>query len=79
VATSTASSNRAASDVTAEYGISRPTAGTHVAAAKWLPEREPTTRLGIDETRFRSVRWILDGVAWKRTDRRLTSYVDKVR
>ena len=33
-----------------------------VAEVKWLPEPVPTTRLGIDETRFRSVRWILDGV-----------------
>ena len=31
------------------------------AAARWLPEPTPTSRLGIDETRFRSVRWILDG------------------
>jgi hypothetical protein len=36
--------------------------GLIVAEVKWLPEPVPTTRLGIDETRFRSVRWILDGV-----------------
>ena len=46
------------------------------AAARWLPEPEPTTRLGIDETRFRSVRWILDGITWKRSDPWLTSFVD---
>ena len=46
------------------------------AAAAWLPEPEPTTRLGIDETRFRSVRWILDGITWKRSDPWLTSFVD---
>jgi transposase len=32
--------------------------------------------LGIDETRFRSVRWVLDGVTWKRSDPWLTSFVD---
>ena len=46
------------------------------AAARWLPEPEPTSRLGIDETRFRSVRWILDGITWKRSDPWLTSFVD---
>jgi hypothetical protein len=46
------------------------------AAAAWLPEPEPTSRLGIDETRFRSVRWILDGITWKRSDPWLTSFVD---
>jgi len=46
------------------------------AAARWLPEPTPTRRLGIDETRFRSVRWILDGVTWKRSDPWLTSFVD---
>ena len=34
--------------------------GLIVAEVKWLPEAVPTTRPGIDETRFRSVRWILD-------------------
>ena len=43
---------------------------------RWLPEPEPTTRLGIDETRFRSVRWILDGITWRRSDPWLTSFVD---
>jgi transposase len=43
---------------------------------EWLPELPPTPRLGIDETRFRSVRWILDGITWKRSDPWLTSFVD---
>jgi transposase len=47
-----------------------------VAATKWLPEPPLTSRLGIDETRFRSVRWILDGVTWRRSDPWLTSFVD---
>ena len=46
------------------------------AATRWLPEPEPTTRLGIDETRLRSVRWIFDGITWKRSDPWLTSFVD---
>ena len=46
------------------------------AAARWLPEPEPTAVLGIDETRFRSVRWILDGITWRRSDPWLTSFVD---
>ena len=39
-------------------------------------EPPPTSRLGIDETRFRSVRWILDGITWRRSDPWLTSFVD---
>jgi transposase len=78
LATAIASSNRAVSEVAAEYGVSWPTAHKALiaAAVKWLPESAPTTRLGIDETRFRSVRWILDGITWKRSDPWLTSFVD---
>jgi transposase len=78
VATAIASSNRAVSDVAREYRVSWPTAHKALvaAAARWLPEPAPTTRLGIDETRFRSVRWILDDVGWKRSDPWLTSFVD---
>jgi hypothetical protein len=73
-----ASGNRAVSEVAGEYGVSWPTAhkALVVAAAKWLPEPPPTPRLGIDETRFGSVRWILDGITWKRSDPWLTSFVD---
>jgi transposase len=45
------------------------------AAARWLPTR-PTSRLGIDETRFASVRWIPEGITMKRSDPWLTSFVD---
>jgi transposase len=78
VAMAIASSNRAVSDVAREFGVSWPTAHKALvaAAARWLPEPEPTSRLGIDETRFRSVRWILDGITWKRSDPWLTSFVD---
>jgi transposase len=78
VAMAIASSNRAVSDVAREYGVSWPTAhkALVVAATKWLPEPQPTSRLGIDETRFASVRWILDGITWRRSDPWLTSFVD---
>ena len=35
------------------------------AAARWLPEPERPAGLGNNETRFRSVRWVLDGITWK--------------
>ena len=78
VASATATSNRSVTDVATEYGVSWPTAHRAMvtAAARWLPEPEPTAVLGIDETRFRSVRWILDGITWKRSDPWLTSFVD---
>jgi transposase len=78
VARAIATSNRAVSDVAREYQLSWPTAHKALvaAAARWLPKPTPTSRLGIDETRFRSVRWILDGILWKRSDPWLTSFVD---
>jgi transposase len=78
VANAIAGSNRAVADVAREYGVSWPTAHKALvaAAARWLPEPEPTSRLGIDETRFRSVRWVLDGITWRRSDPWLTSFVD---
>jgi transposase len=78
LATAIAGGNRAVSEVAREYGVSWPTAHRALvtAAAGWLPEPAPTTRLGIDETRFRSVRWLLDGITWKRSDPWLTSFVD---
>jgi len=73
-----AAGNRAVSEVAAEFEVSWPTAHKALiaAAAKWLPEPTPTSRLGIDETRFRSVRWLLDGIIWRRSDPWLTSFVD---
>jgi transposase len=78
VAAAIASSNRSVSDVAAEYGVSWPTAHRALVAAavRWLPEPEPTGVLGVDETRFRSVRWILDGITWRRSDPWLTRFVD---
>ncbi|MDN5769843.1 MAG: hypothetical protein L0H24_02970, partial [Microlunatus sp.] len=56
--------NRAVCDGAAEYVVSWPTAHKALiaAAARWLPARRSRRRcwLGIDETRFRTVSWILD-------------------
>jgi transposase len=78
VAQAIAAGNRAVCEVAVEYQVSWPTAHKALVAAAttWLPEPEPTSRLGIDETRFASVRWILDGITWKRSDPWLTSFVD---
>jgi len=36
----------------------------------------PVRRLGLDETRTRRVRWVLDPAGWRRTDPWMTSFVD---
>jgi hypothetical protein len=75
LASAIATSNRSVTDMAAEYGVSWPTAhkALVVAATRWLPDPEPTAVLGIDETRFRSVRWILDGITWRRSDPWMTT------
>jgi transposase len=50
--------------------------GTDHGRGQWLPEPEPTRVLGIDETRARPVRWILDDTLWKRADPWMTSFVN---
>src|SRR3954447_13047863 len=85
LATAIAGSNRAVSDVADEYEVGWHTAhkALVVAATTWLPAPEPTAVLGIDETRARSVRWILEdtttGPAWRRSDPWMTSFVDATR
>jgi hypothetical protein len=39
------------------------------------PRRRPRV-LGIDETRARRVRWLLEPIGWRRSDPWLTSFVD---
>ena len=75
MATAIATSTWAVADVAAEYGVSWPTAHQALiaAAARWLPAPTPTRVLGIDATGFWTVRWILDGISWKRPDPWLTS------
>ena len=64
LAEAVARSNRAVSEVAAEYGVSWRTVHKAfiVACADWLPPPAPTRVLGIDETRARTVRWILQDV-----------------
>jgi transposase len=78
VAEAIASGNRAVSEVAAEYGIAWTTAHRALvaAAARWLPEPEPTRVLGIDETRARSVRWVMEEAGWKRSNPWMTSFVN---
>jgi transposase len=78
--------NRAVSEVAAEHGIAWGTVHRVlvIAAARRLGQAEPTTRIGIDETRARSVRWLLTEAdeatgatpGWRRTDPWMTSIVD---
>jgi transposase len=78
LATAIARSNRAVSDVAAEHEVSWHTAHKALVAAAtaWFPEPEPTRVLGIDETRARSVRWVLEEAGWKRSNPWMTSFVD---
>ena len=73
-----ASGNRAVSEVAGEYGVAWSTAHKALItlANRWLPEPEPTRVLGIDETRARSVRWVLEQGGWKRSDPWMTSFVN---
>jgi len=78
VAWSIAKSNRSISDVCREYRVSWTTGNKALAAAvqQWLPAPEPTRVLGIDETRARSVKWVVEAESWKRTDPWMTSFVN---
>ena len=71
-------SNRAVSDVAAEYALSwRTVHRTLVAAAAQLcAAPAPTAVIGVDETRARSVRWRFGEAGWRRTDPWMTSIVD---
>ena len=73
-----AGSNRAVAEVAAAFGVAWHTAHTALitAAAQWLPAPSPTRVLGIDETRVRRVRWLLEPAGWRRSDPWLTSFVD---
>lgn len=74
--------NRAMSEVAKEHGIAWWTVHRILvkAAADVLGQAAPTTMIGIDETRARSVRWIQEGIesklTWRRSDPWMTSIVD---
>jgi transposase len=73
-----AQSNRAVAEVAREHDVSWHAAHRALvaAAARWLPAPQPVSVLGIDETRARSVRWVLEPAGWKRSDPWMTSFVD---
>lgn len=72
-------STRAACDVAAEYDVSWWSVNQALvvkAAAVLGPAPEGVRMLGVDETRARSVRWLLDEAGWRRSDPWMTSFVD---
>lgn len=70
LAQATAGSSRAVSEIAAQYQVAWHTVHKALiaAAARWLPAPTPTTVLGIDETRARSVRWLREQTGWRRSD-----------
>jgi transposase len=78
LASAIAGSNRAVAEVAAAHGVGWHTAHDALvaAAARWLPTPPPIRVLGIDETRARRVRWLLEPAGWRRSDPWLTSFVD---
>jgi transposase len=72
-------STRAAADVAREYGVSWWSVNAALiakAASMTAPAPEGVRMLGVDETRARSVRWLLAEYGWRRTDQWMTSFVD---
>jgi transposase len=73
-------------EVAATYGVSWPTVQRALVAyaQRELAEPEPTTVLGMDETRFGQPRWLPEGsgargpIRWRRTDPWETGFVDLV-
>jgi hypothetical protein len=66
------------SEVAGEHAVAWATAHRALIAlaVRLLPEPEPTRALGIDETRARSVRWVLEEAGWKRSNLWMTSFVN---
>ena len=72
-------STRSALDVAREHGVSWWSVNASlVERAAALTGQAPagTTWLGVDETRARSVRWLLAEHGWRRSDPWMTSFVD---
>ena len=78
ISAAVSTTNRAMSEVGNDYGVAWWTVHRVLvaAAADVLGAAEPTTTIGIDETRARSVRWLLGEVGWHRSDPWMTSIVD---
>lgn len=71
-------SARSCADVAREYRVSDWSVhkALVVKAIGLLGVPHPVHRLGLDETRTRSVRWVLAEGGWRRTDPWMTSFVD---
>jgi len=78
VSAAVVTTNRAMSEVAGEHGIAWWTVHRILvaAAAQLLGHAGPTTMIGIDETRARSVRWLREETGWARSDPWMTSIVD---
>ena len=79
VAAVVVTTNRAVSEVGAEYDLARATVHRILVAAAvvLLAPPELTTTIGIGETRTRRVRWVLVDTVWRRSDPWMTSIVDQ--
>jgi transposase len=79
ISAAVSTTNRAMSEVGNDYGVAWWTVHRVLvaAAADVLGQAAPTTTIGIDETRARSVRWqLLAEIGWRRSDPWMTSIVD---
>ena len=86
VAAAVVTTNRAVSEVATDHGIAWGTVHRILvrAAADLLGQAEPTSMIGIDETRARSVRWTQQpddttagpALTWRRSNPWMTSIVD---
>jgi transposase len=78
VSAAVTTTNRAMSEVAGEYAVAWWTVHRILVASavKALGQAAPTTMIGIDETRARSVRWFFKENGWARSDPWMTSIVD---
>ena len=78
VSAAVTTTNRAMSEVAGEYGVAWWTVHRILVASavEALGQAAPTTMIGIDETRARSVRWFFKETGWARSDPWMTSIVD---
>ena len=78
VAAAVTTTNRAVSEVAKDHGIAWWTVHRILvkAAADVVGQAAPTSMIGIDETRARSVRWLREETNWRRSDPWMTSIVD---
>ena len=78
VSAAVTATNRAMSEVAGDYAVAWWTVHRILVAtaAQALGQAAPTTMIGIDETRARSVRWLFEDTGWRRGDPWMTSIVD---